>query len=327
MAVEELEGIRSWLSPTEFESEGSEYRKHLNAHAPGTGDWLFHMDQYKEWHDSGTGALWIQGIPGSGKSVFAANLIRTLKSENAPILFFFARRIIKANNNPHQLVRDCLCQFLNYSLVLGVKLRKFMEQEPIVGKLPLHELWKTLVSALSTVPKVYFLFDALDELAVEKDNFLQYLPELGQKKPSSIKLILTSRPEPHLQAVLKGPFLANLRLTGHKVEKDIATYITHRMVNEKERSLTTEEQFLIQDALCKKGQGLFLYTRLMLDEILHQLPFMFFYNIFPPLSKTCTWTFCMSTLPVQEPACTFKHSYFRGSPIHLVHFELQSLPL
>jgi ankyrin repeat protein len=151
-----------------------------------------------------------------------------------------------------------------------VKLKKFMEQEPAVGKLPVHGLWKILLSALSTVPKVYILLDALDELAVEEDGFLQCLLELGQKMPSSIKLILTSRPQPHLQTVLKGSFLANLRLTGRMVEKDIATYITHRMANQRERILTAEEQLLIQDVLCKKGQGLFLYARLMLDEMLQQ---------------------------------------------------------
>jgi len=270
VTTEELERIRSWLSPTEFESEGSEYRKHLSAHSPGTGDWLFHTDQYREWHDSGTGTLWIQGIPGSGKSVVAANLIGTLKNENAPVLFFFARRIIKSNSDPQQLVRDCLYQFLNYSIALGVKLKKLMEQEPVAGRLPVHELCRILLSALSTVPKVYVLLDALDELAVEKDDFLRCLLELGQKKPSSIKLILTSRPLPHLQTVLKGSFLANLRLTGRKVEEDIAKYITYRMANQQERVLTTEEQLSIQDVLCQKGQGLFLYTRLMLGEILEQ---------------------------------------------------------
>lgn len=267
---EDLDKIRSWLSPTEFESEGSEYCKHLNAHVPGTGDWLFQTGQYKNWHDNGIGALWIQGIPGSGKSVVAANLIQTLRKEGVPVLFFFSRRIIKSNSEPRYLVRDCLYQFLDHSVALQARLKRVVEQHPLVWNVPFHELWRILLSALSTVPKVCVLFDALDEHAVEEDNFLECLLELGQKRPDSIKLIMTSRPLAHLQMVLKGPFLASIRLSGSRVERDIATYITHRIANQQERSLTTEDQSAIRDILCQKGQGLFLYARLMLDELLQQ---------------------------------------------------------
>ena len=270
MTLEDLEKIRSWLSPTEFESEGSEYRKHLNAHVTGTGDWLFQTDQYKTWHESGIGVLWIQGIPGSGKSVVTANLIQTLKNENAPVLFFFSRRIIKSNSEPRHLVRDCLYQFLDHSITLQARLKRAIEQHPVIETVPFHELWRMFLATLSTVPRVYVLFDALDELAVEDGDFLQCLLELGQKRPDSIKLIITSRPLSSLQVVLKGPFLANLRLSGRMVEKDIATYITHRIADQQIRDLTTEDQSAIKDVLCQKVQGLFLYARLMLDEILQQ---------------------------------------------------------
>ena len=114
-----IDKIRSWLSPTEFESEGSEYLKHLNAHVPETGDWLFQTEQYNKWHGSGdAGTLWIKGIPGSGKSVVAANLIQTLaKNEKAPVLFFFSRRILRSNSEPRYLVRDCLYQALGHSIL------------------------------------------------------------------------------------------------------------------------------------------------------------------------------------------------------------------
>jgi hypothetical protein len=71
----DLKKIRLWLSPTKFELEGSEYRKHLNAYVSGTRSRLFQTEQYKNWHDAESCMLWIQGIPESGKLVFAANLI------------------------------------------------------------------------------------------------------------------------------------------------------------------------------------------------------------------------------------------------------------
>ncbi|TVY45194.1 Serine/threonine-protein phosphatase 6 regulatory ankyrin repeat subunit C [Lachnellula occidentalis] len=267
---EDLEKIRTWLSPTDFESEGSEYRKHLNTHVAGTGDWIFETEQYRNWHDAATGSLWIQGIPGSGKSVVAANIIHALKNEATPVLFFFSRRIIKSNSEPGNLVRDCLYQFLDHSKSLQARLKSLIEQHSVVGKVPFHELWRVLLSAFSTVPRVYILLDALDELEVEEDDLLQRLLALGQLRPDSTKLIMTSRPLPHLQAVLKGPSMTDLRLTGRVIAKDINKYVDHRLANQQEKVLTEDDESAIKQALDKKSRGLFLYARLMLDEILQQ---------------------------------------------------------
>ncbi|RMZ41376.1 hypothetical protein AFCA_004741 [Aspergillus flavus] len=262
--------IKSWLSPTEFETEGSEYQKHLNAHASGTGDWLFQTEQYQAWHDANINTLWLQGIPGSGKSVMAAKLIRTLKEEGIPVTYFFARQIIKANSEPRQLVQDCLYQLLDHSVLLQARLKTLLAQHQDVDNIPFHELWDLFLFGLDTVPKVYVLFDALDELAIENDGFLQLLQKLGQQNPESAKLIITSRPEVHLQTALRGSFRNRIRLTGAMVDQDIATYIAHRVANQRDNLAVSENRSTIQDRLSQKAQGLFLYARLMLDQILLQ---------------------------------------------------------
>ncbi|KNG81063.1 putative ankyrin repeat domain protein [Aspergillus nomiae NRRL 13137] len=266
----DTEQIQTWLSPTEFEMEGSEYQKHLSAHASGTGDWLFHTDQYRTWHDANINTLWLQGIPGSGKSVMAARLIRTFKEEGIPVLFFFARRIIKTNSEPRQLVQDCLYQLSGHSVLLQARLKVLLALYPTVDSVPFHELWSLFLFGVDTLPKVYILLDALDELAIENDGFLQSLQKLGQQSPESTKLIITSRPEAHLQTTLKGFFQNRIRLTGAMVEQDIATYIAHRLVNQQNNPAVAESQSIVQERLSRKAQGLFLYARLMLDQILLQ---------------------------------------------------------
>lgn len=55
--------IRSWLRPTEFNSEGSEYQKHLSSHLPGTGAWVLGSPVYQQWHESSEhGLFWVDGI-------------------------------------------------------------------------------------------------------------------------------------------------------------------------------------------------------------------------------------------------------------------------
>ncbi|GAB1206089.1 hypothetical protein APSETT445_004770 [Aspergillus pseudonomiae] len=270
MTSHDIEQIQIWLSPTEFETEGSEYQKHLSAHASGTGDWLFHTDQYRTWHDANINTLWLQGIPGSGKSVMAAKLIRTFKEEGIPVLFFFARRIIKTNSEPRQLVQDCLYQLLGHSVLLQARLKVLLALHPTVDSVPFHELWNLFLFGIDTVPKVYVILDALDELAIENDGFLQSLQKLGQRSPESTKLIITSRPEAHLQTALKCSFQNRIRLTGAMIDQDIATYIAHRLGNQQDNSAVVEGQSIVQERLSQKAQGLFLYARLMLDQILLQ---------------------------------------------------------
>ena len=53
------------------------------------------------------------------------------------------------------------------------------------------------------IPKVYVVSDVLDELTVEQDRFLGSLLYLGQKKPQSIKQIVTSHPLPHPPKIIK----------------------------------------------------------------------------------------------------------------------------
>ncbi len=271
---EDIAAIRSWLSPTEFDSDGSEYRKHLKAHAPGTGDWLVQSEAYQKWHDSTettTGALWIQGIPGSGKSVVAARLIQRLKEEEtAPVVFFFARRIIKSNSNPHNLVQDCLYQLLDHSIPLQVRFNDLRKQRSSSECTPSQELWQAFLFALSTLPRAYVVFDALDELAVEQNDFLPLLSELAQMGPKSTKLIITSRPVPHLVDGLRGPPFGLIRLTKRAVESDIGTYIEQRLVQQEQRPLTEEQQVRIKETICQKAEGLFLYARLMLDQFMEQ---------------------------------------------------------
>ncbi|KAH8428033.1 uncharacterized protein LDX57_005738 [Aspergillus melleus] len=266
-----MDEIRSWLSPTGFDSEGSEYRKHLNARVPTTGDWLFRAEQYRNWYTStDNGILWIKGIPGSGKSVIAANIIRTLAQDsNAPVLFFFCRRILVSNGDPQQIARDFLCQVLNYGEDFPSVVTQVKDKYKNVTDAPFRELWKILTALLPTLPKVYLVIDALDEIAVDQDMFIDNLILLGQRKPPSIKVVITSR-HPPPEKRRKDLSILDLQLARRTVQKDIQTYITHRLDTQQQRLLTSEDRSLVEEVLGRKRQALFLYARLMLDELLQK---------------------------------------------------------
>lgn len=59
---ETISKIRAWLKPTDYDGEGSEYKKHRFSHLTGTGTWFRASEGYSEWHDGEQiGMLWAQG--------------------------------------------------------------------------------------------------------------------------------------------------------------------------------------------------------------------------------------------------------------------------
>ena len=54
--------IRTWLRPTDFDGKGSEYRKHIASHLPGTSSWFLTSSTYQQWHDKNEySMLWVRG--------------------------------------------------------------------------------------------------------------------------------------------------------------------------------------------------------------------------------------------------------------------------
>ena len=59
---EVIKEIRTWLKPTKYNEEGSEYRKHLEYYLDGTCAWLQSSTAFVEWQESNEqGMLWLRG--------------------------------------------------------------------------------------------------------------------------------------------------------------------------------------------------------------------------------------------------------------------------
>lgn len=127
---EVIQKLRTWLRPTDYTTDSSDYHKHLSCHVTGTGSWLTSGGVYRQWSEGDEhGLLWIKGIPGSGKSVLAAHLVDELSQSHpgVPVLYFFFRQIIDANHKPEDLVHDWLDQILKFSPPLQKRLKEVME--------------------------------------------------------------------------------------------------------------------------------------------------------------------------------------------------------
>ncbi|KAM5343633.1 hypothetical protein ACJ41O_012170 [Fusarium nematophilum] len=266
---ETIQQIRSWLQPTAYDIPGAEYRKHLASHVVGTGSWLTSSDTYQEWlHGADHGLLWIRGIPGSGKSVMAANLIHEIRHSNptCPVLFFFFRQIIDANHEPQALLRDWMDQVLSYSPPLQTQLKAYVDANRSIESLSMDNMWKDLRMAFAGLRgKVFCVADALDEMDRGHDAFLKTLGSLGQWQPAVVKVLMTSRPVPTVEAPLRQTPCLHLRLQEGLVDIDISTYVQFAL---SKSSIPQSSWQAIANAVPGRANGLFLYAKLAMDAFL-----------------------------------------------------------
>lgn len=266
--------INSWLKPTVYAGEGSEYNKHRQAHYPGTGEWLEKTKEYVAWHESpDVGLLLVKGLPGMGKSVIASSIIgKCAGYENAKVVYFFFRQIIEANRYPRSLVIDWLSQLLPNSSLLTEILSGTIQDHPDISNVSLDSLWGILVETLKSCPRVYCVADALDEMDLTQIGFLDKLAELGQENSDRVKIFVTSRQSDEIECRLKDCLSIKLKLSRHRVDDDIDLYIRKRLSLLPREFLTEKAQQKIEESVRARSNGVFLYARLMLDKILQWLP-------------------------------------------------------
>ncbi|KAJ5719638.1 hypothetical protein N7493_007216 [Penicillium malachiteum] len=267
LPAKDLEEITKWLQPTPYDFERSEYSRHRASHLLGTGAWLKSTPVYHQWHSGENGLLWIKGIPGSGKSVMAASIIKQLQDMQVPVIYFFFRQIIDANHKPIVALRDWLCQILDYSPPLQVKLHQFVKEKRSLDDISPMDLWDDLKMALSGLPNAYCVTDALDEMDIGNDEFLHGLVDLGRWRPNNIKVLMTSRPIARLETSLRSSMISipQIRLEERMVDLDIAAYVQYRL---RKSSVTKEYWNVIEEAIPGRANGMFLYAKISMDAFL-----------------------------------------------------------
>jgi len=267
-----LERLHNWLKPTKYTGHGSQLEKHASSHLEGTNQWLIDSPVFKQWHESNNhGILWIRGASGTGKSVLAAKLITNLAAEERPVLYFFFRRTIESNRRPEAALRDWITQILPSSPPLQVALKSLVFKDwnaASVDSLSMAELWHILQLALRSIPKAWFVVDALDEMDQDvMEEFLHLLDQLGNTHPDRVKLVITSRPVATIDKRARNMKSLDIRLNNDQVSPDILKYLHHRI--DPVSPLLENREAIVQEIL-KKAGGLFQYAKLTMDTICEQ---------------------------------------------------------
>lgn len=230
---------------------------------PGSCDWILEAPQAQDCLDSERSTtLRILGRPGTGKTVLTSFLINHLAEQNKKnVLYFFCKTGETEKQETTHVLRTLLSQLLHIDEAL------YRDVEPLYTKSgratadSYVEVYAALLLALSkTIKPMFILIDALDE-SRDPENLLQTLFEAQRVAGGEMTMLFTSR---HMQFPLS--FDEDLLFDSNTANEPIQKYVDHRVLQMKTLADGVLGLIVVRQ-ITRAADGLWLYARLMLDEI------------------------------------------------------------
>ncbi|KAF9223940.1 hypothetical protein BS17DRAFT_126483 [Gyrodon lividus] len=237
-----------------------------------TCTWLPETDVYRSWRRGDVSSLWLEGKPGSGKSVLASFIINDLqhsRCDGEVLVFFYCDfRNVRSISAP-EVMRSLLAQLLrlvNVDIDCRDAVPELVERKARNAEPPndMKLLARLVCCAAKLHRRPFIIIDALDECQdIEKLlNALQMLND-GQ-----IRLFVTSRPEQIIRERLSNLPSISLQKMISAVSADMERHITkvldsHRLLRMLEPGLKKEIRF----ALLQAADGMFRWVQCQIDSL------------------------------------------------------------
>jgi energy-coupling factor transporter ATP-binding protein EcfA2 len=210
---------------------------------------------------------WLTGVAGSGKSTIASTLAQSLQ-DRLGACFFFNRKL-NLLNTFDRLITTLARQLSRYNSELATAIALAVQKNEVIGSFPLgHQMHELIVLPMQAVkfPKpVVIILDALDEggsRQKRKELLDAFATEL-QKLPSYVKVLITSRDEPDIRAILGDMGISSRADVKSETEGDIRAYLKFRLscLSKQYPHIPNDwpgEQSL--DELVRRADGLFIWA-------------------------------------------------------------------
>lgn len=231
----------------------------------GTCEWVLQRKEIHHWlQDPDTQMLWLHGAPGCGKSFLYSKLIGYLGIEK-PVAYFLFCGGDKERVTFSSLLRAWCLQLVELYPPAFQYLQAIRHRNgtPTATEKEITELLEALLDIL---PPCYLTVDAIDECS-DRELFLRRLRSI----PKRFKILVTSRTPASIRKDLLRIHvpLQTLEVRPDLSRSDINHFIT-RSIDAAGFNCSEETRDRIRHRL-SRCEGMFLWVKLMLDEIQSQM--------------------------------------------------------
>ncbi|KAK3312589.1 nucleoside phosphorylase domain-containing protein, partial [Apodospora peruviana] len=272
-----LKKIRSWLKPPDTARNFNNAR---TRHQGNTGQWFLNNETYLKWKKpylkgakGSNSFLWLNGIPGCGKTILSSSVVADLEQSAALstnlIYFYFDFNDVE-KQSLENAVRSLITQLYHKRSEVRAEVDTLYSscgkgaQQPSIA-----ELHNVFLRTLQHAGEIWIVLDALDECST-RDNMNGLLPWIEDLRKSDlhIHILVTSRPEIDIKSVIEGWAGKEeiISVQGQPVENDIKSYVqakTKLMWRWKDRQDIQQE---VETALTK-AHGMFRWVSCQFDSL------------------------------------------------------------
>ncbi|KAI3324875.1 NACHT domain protein [Xylariaceae sp. AK1471] len=282
----QLQGICSWLrnndtdQPVIFDQISSEASRH-----PGTCSWILSQTTMACWLSNQTNNpfVWLQGNPGCGKSVIASQLVNFLSTQNSIVITYFCTSSYASSTQYDEILKSLLSQMIRnngqltayvYGQYVGKKAASIVVLEQL-----LQLATTALLDDLGHGRTVHVIIDGVDDIHVEKQGrFLSLMNRISRdSRPNgaSCKVLVVSRATHLVRKCLRKKTVVSLSDEKVKLTEAIGKYAEQRLKAHRYKftELDLQELELVDIArqIARKADGMFLWARLVLDYLTHNM--------------------------------------------------------
>ena len=251
--------ILGWLAAPD---PSSNHSKACCTKHPETGRWLLESLEYTTWKNHPASFLWINGIPGCGKTVLCSTIIEDIlcscriDRRNTLAYYYFDFNEPKKRSRDglaRSLVRQLLDRSLeNLKMVEEVLVQCGEDQtEPTSGALT--ALLRNLIAQRK---ETYIILDALDE-SVEIPAVISMIDDMRSWRNLNLHILVTSRKETSIEKGFGQLITHQVCIQTDDVDADIKLLVRECLCCDPDLSRWSETiKAEIEKTLCEGSQGM-----------------------------------------------------------------------
>ncbi|KAF3765675.1 hypothetical protein M406DRAFT_289896 [Cryphonectria parasitica EP155] len=252
-------------------------------YSKASGKWIFEEPRFRSWFDAdspGHGVLYVNGIPGAGKTTLMSHVIEELLQQasishrQTCSTYFFFKHDQPEKNTHNSLLRATLDQLINHDSAVS---DLFIEEAAKLADVNFRSTasLETLVKrGFECYHTSYLILDGLDECSKgETEKSVQWLLSLTKggldASTNRLRIIFAGQRDGILDRLLDSqPSISLEYLDAHA--EDIRQYCLEFCERIQEKFKDSSLKQTIIELVTEGAKGMFLYAHVVLENLLHQ---------------------------------------------------------
>ncbi|CAI6084048.1 unnamed protein product [Clonostachys chloroleuca] len=255
----------------------SEFEMSKKLRHPLTGLWLTEGEDFHRWYNNPGARIWLNGIPGAGKSVIAGAIITEcfLQNQSNPgraVAYFYCTYRDSRTFSASNILSSVATQLARQDEKAYELLEAYYSELRVGDSLPKNPTTKGLRKILSTMStlfnRVYIIIDGLDECDNEVEENVQCLLALARDSnmKKQVNIALLSRDEVFIRESLEIEFhVVELEAHTEDIQLYVASELEERIGSGRLRTKDMSLRGHIIAELVNRAKGMFRWVACQLD--------------------------------------------------------------